>query len=550
MKIRKITALLITAGLVLASLTACGDNSNNDDYVDWNNQQRENQSTDNTSENDNTDVETLPASILPRYEQAINNRDVQALIDCYDPEFIAFMQGVLNIGGSIGGAGSLGDNLGLMMPYLIRGILSENAHITVSLKEVSTDMDSENRATVVYEETLIEHGERTTSEQSMIVRRINGVWYIEEHGGIAPPTAQPDTSQYPVNPEEDFGFRNVDGGVEIISYEGGAIMHIPDTIAGQPVVSIGEAVLIKQGGFDFNDYVTTVIIPNSVRTISENAFRDSRQLRSIILGSGVTSIGSRAFASCGQLTGEIVIPNSVTYLGEMAFRYAKITSVVIGNGLTEIDVGVFWECLYLERVTIGNNVTSIGERAFWECRALKSVVIPDSVTTIGDTAFAVTNRNSAIIQGGGLISVTIANGVTSIGNSAFAGTSIENVVIPNSVTSIGEGAFSGTNLTSIIIPDSVTHIGIGAFAQCKELTSVTLGNGLTTVLSWFVGCSALRTIEVPDNVTSVCLSAFLFGGVTRITYRGVTYGNVDDFKDFLRGSELGGCRYDDCTWCT
>ena len=100
---------------------------------------------------------------------------------------------------------------------------------------------------------------------------------------------------------------------------------------------------------------------------------------------------------------------------------------------------------------------------------IRSIVIEDGVTNIEDWAF-----NSCM----SLASVTIPDSVTSIGVSAFRScVSLDSVTIPDSVTSIGMSAFSGcAALESITIPDSVTSIDAEAFDYCTALTSITILN--------------------------------------------------------------------------
>ena len=274
----------------------------------------------------------------------------------------------------------------------------------------------------------------------------------------------------------------------------------------------------------------------------------------------VTSIGSRAFSLCSDLT-SITIPNNVTNIGKYAFNGCSgLESITIPNSMTSIGDGAFSGCSGLESITIPNSVTSIGEGIFGYCSGLTSIevvsgnakydsrdycnaiietasntlfagckntVIPNSVTSIGDKAFS---GNS------GLTSITIPNSVTSIGQDAFANCSgLTSVIVPSNVTSIGNGAFYGCSLTSVIVPSNVTSIGNNAFSGCSGLTSVTInsnsilsdhntsvkdffgdqveeyiiGNNVTAIGNEKFGhCYHLTSITIPNNVTTIGFGAF------------------------------------------
>ena len=202
------------------------------------------------------------------------------------------------------------------------------------------------------------------------------------------------------------------------------------------------------------------------------AYRSS--IKSIIIKSGVTSIGMGVFAGCSNLT-SVAIPSSVTSIGSFSFYYS----------------------MGLASVTIPSGVTSIGNSAFAYCSGLTNVTIPDSVTSIGNSAFAYCS---------GLTNVTIPDSVTSIGNSSFAYCiGLTSVSIPASVTSIGNEAFSGcTSLTSVSIPASVTSIGNEAFSDCSSLTDVYYGGSM---MDWVAAdgnisgiVSANTTIHFRDDL--------------------------------------------------
>ncbi len=282
---------------------------------------------------------------------------------------------------------------------------------------------------------------------------------------------------------------------------------------------------------NYYNSIKTVVISSGVTSIGSSAFRGCSSLTSIAIPNSVTSIGSSAFYGCSSLKYNTysnakylgnganpyfalieatstditycTINNNTKVIACYAFEYcSSLTSVTIGNGVTSIGRGAFYDCRSLTSVTIPDGVKSIGSSAFSDCSSLTSVTIPDSVTSIGDNAFDGCSS---------LTSITIPDSVTSIGNYAFYNcTSLSSVTIGNGVTSIERAAFSDcSSLTSVTIPDSVTSIGSSAFYHCTSLTSVTIPDSVTSIGgSAFSDCSSLTSINIPDSVTSIGGSAF------------------------------------------
>ena len=110
-------------------------------------------------------------------------------------------------------------------------------------------------------------------------------------------------------------------------------------------------------------------------------------IESVLIHSGVTSIGEFAFAWCESLT-SITIPDSITSIGDYAFYgCSSLTGITIPNSVTSIGKWAFEDCSSLTGITIPNSVTSIGDYAFYGCSGLTSISIPASVTSIGSYAF-------------------------------------------------------------------------------------------------------------------------------------------------------------------
>ncbi len=282
----------------------------------------------------------------------------------------------------------------------------------------------------------------------------------------------------PAVAQAQFYYETNNGAITITGYFGpGGDVTIPATIDGLPVTHIGDNAFASSG-------LTSIVIPNSVTSIGDRAFLFCSGLTSVVIGGGVTSIGGGAFAGCFSLT-SMVIPGSVKSIGGGAFyNCSGMTSVVIGTGVTNIGAAAFQSCSSLTSIVIPDSVTSIGggpyaynSGAFAECSSLTSVVIGKGVTSIADNAFyacpsvtnfAVAADNSAYRSTQGVL---FDKNQTRLLQYPVGSTNTI-YVVPDSVTTISDYAFLyGTNLTSVVIGNLVTNVGFYAFAFCPNLTS-------------------------------------------------------------------------------
>jgi len=315
----------------------------------------------------------------------------------------------------------------------------------------------------------------------------------------------------------------VDSGNPAYSSENGVLfnksktelLQCPTGKTGQYTIS-SSVKSIKVEAF-FLSYLTSVTIPNSVKSIGNRAFDSCSSLKSVKISDGVKSIGDLAFCSCEKLK-SITIPNSVTKIGDGAFLDSYgLTSISVSKENKDYtsENGVLFNKSKTELIqypasktgssyAIPNSVTSIGSFAFCFCEGLKSVNIPNSVKNIGEQAF-----HSCIK----LKSVTIPNSVTSIGYRSFWETAWYNnqpdgliyagkvayyykgnipdntaIVLKPGTKGIADGAFEpeaseedNIGLIGVIIPNSVTNIGEQAFANCSGLKNVTIPKSVVSI---------------------------------------------------------------------
>jgi len=318
---------------------------------------------------------------------------------------------------------------------------------------------------------------------------------------VVPP---PPTSSVP----DGLLYQIIDGKtVSVSGYSGNAtILSIPEKIQGLTVNCI------EFRAFSGNDSLTNIIIPSTVKTISDMSFSTSINFKSITVDSRnlyYTSVDGVLFDKnirtiiaypAGKTTGTYNIPSTVTAVGNNAFFCSNLTNINIPSTVTSIGDSAFSGSQHLTSITVDTRNTfyaSVDGVLF--NKNMKNIIvypagktigtynIPSSVTSIEDYAFVECNN---------LTSVTIPSSITTIGLGAFRFCrNLTSISIPSSVTTIGSGAFWGcVKLTSISIPSSVTTIGHAAFFNCDSLTSVTLS----------------RNTQVGDNV---------FPSSAKITYR-------------------------------
>ena len=259
-----------------------------------------------------------------------------------------------------------------------------------------------------------------------------------------------------------------------------------------------------------NQKLTLYVIPNSVTSIGDSAFYDSRSLSNIVIPNSVTSIGDSAFEGCNSL-GSLVIPNSVINIGKGAFKWCKsLAEVVIPNSVTNIGEFAFCGCSSLAEFVIPNSVTNIGKGTFANCSYLADVVIPDGVTSIGNNAFMSCSSLEYISLPK---SVICLNGNPFLNWNGKLECLSPNFIYEDNILFNKDKSriisFRNQKLTSYVIPDSVTRIEDRAFSRCKSLVEVVIQNSVTSIGDRaFCGCKSLAKVVIPDSVTSIGDSAF------------------------------------------
>lgn len=308
------------------------------------------------------------------------------------------------------------------------------------------------------------------------------------------------------------------------------------------------------------------VIPSTVEVIGYAAFAGCG-FSSFTIPANVTRIEDEAFKECYALTDLYIEdgdkPLAVGYGTSgydqkiSIFYDSPLTKVYFGRDIEMIDPyllnnisGVFAEKQTLSSVTIGERVTEIQDNTFNSCRGLNSIDIPGSVVRIGHSAFEGCGLTGELVIPGSVKEIgdnaflycsgltgelVIPEGVVSIGMQAFSGNEmltgvklpkslkvlgerafaycrgLDNVVIPNGITCIGYDMFNECiALKNVVIPESVVEIRGGAFANCTALEEITIPNGVTILENAFWGCTALKKVSLPGSLVTIGDYAFRY----------------------------------------
>ena len=281
-------------------------------------------------------------------------------------------------------------------------------------------------------------------------------------------------------------------------------------------------------------------------------------------GHPVTGIGVEAFCLYKHLY-YVILPDSVTSIGEWAFKECSLPGVNMGNSVTDIGEMAFFGCESLTSVTLPGSVTSIGGYAFAHCNSLTGVTISAGVTSIGDFAFHTFNEEMTDLVPNDIVTLYVEKGsyaeqyavdnglsyvygvaedermfasgqwiyvvedggatVTEFADEVFTGVlAVPNELDRHPVRRIGEYAFSYCWIAGVTIPEGVTSIGGNAFFSCHELSAVVIPDSVTSIGDEaFYGCEGLYSMVIPAGVTFIGDNAFRYSDAITLIVAGESY---------------------------
>ena len=238
---------------------------------------------------------------------------------------------------------------------------------------------------------------------------------------------------------------------------------------------------IGDKAFAYCSGLRSLTLPDGLTKIGAGIFQNCSSLMSLTIPSSITEVGSNAFDGCSSLNEVryIIHDDLAAYVQrghpdmdfKCPFRYylngKEITSLEIPTGVTSIKKNAFCGCSSLTNLTLPAGITEIGDKAFCICSGLGSLTLPDGITEINSYTFA-TCLN--------LTSLTLSANLTSISLGGFKGCfALKNLTIPSGLTSLSNLHITdiSTTIESVYVSSSVPATA-GSFFDGVDLSNCTL----------------------------------------------------------------------------
>ena len=258
----------------------------------------------------------------------------------------------------------------------------------------------------------------------------------------------------------------------------------------------------------------SLIIPEGVTTIYDNAFRGVQFGGELKLPSTLKHIGNWAFEGC-QFSSELRLPSGLQYIGAAAFLgcrklYGKL---ILPESLIVLSAYAFSGCSQLTgNIVIPQSIKEVQGYCFACCEGLTgTLTLHDGIHTIGEHAFW-----DAPLTG----ELVLPKYLASVEEDAFHATSFSHIVIPEGTERIWAETFSGFgNVADIIeLPESVEEIAGGAFGGCNRISGLKLGKNVSTIgASAFNGCFGIHSFVCEASVPPT-VGEYAFEGVPKESF--------------------------------
>ncbi len=264
---------------------------------------------------------------------------------------------------------------------------------------------------------------------------------------------------------------------------------------------------ISNNAFEGNEKIEKVLIPDSVKMISELAFAGCSHLKTVVFSKNIKEIGQSAFVKCSSLN-NVALPDETVSISELCFL----------------------DCVSLTTLTFGDNLQNISDKALKNTpfETEKKALLTSDKKSVYITSRSGNNKILYLTDGTSITSFEIDNDTDAIASNAFDKVTLSSLTVPSSVRYLSDYTFQGSliasvnlsdskieklssycfyfcgNLTDVSLPEGLKEVGENAFDHATSLSAITLPNSVERIeQNAFNSCTKLTTLNVGNNISFI-----------------------------------------------
>ncbi len=320
------------------------------------------------------------------------------------------------------------------------------------------------------------------------------------------------------------------GSVNYVGFEA-----LPEDLWNAPEEH-GEVIYIDNAAYIYK-YPLTAAEPEvevslrlGTRSVTDYIFDGNSNLTKITIPETVDRIGNFAFKDCPLLTEVVWNPVAIEDVegydaSKLFANGTSLTKITFGENVRMLPDNFLFDCAGITNITLPQSLLTIGENAFSGCDGITVLTIPNSVENLGRLAISNCENLTKVVIGKGLKTFEyycFLNGCPKLAtlewNAVRTDTKtfdlyhttdccsapIENFITGDDVEYIpGQLFWSSQTLSNVVLGNSVKEIGEAAFRGCTALKTLDLPESLTTIGSYALYNTGIESIIVPQNVTNL-----------------------------------------------
>lgn len=257
--------------------------------------------------------------------------------------------------------------------------------------------------------------------------------------------------------------------------------------------------------------IKEISLPGTIKKIANQTFWNCKNLQTVWLGEGISYVSNEMFYNCTALQ-NVSLPNSLQYIGNLAFGVCtSLKSLQLPEALESLGDRVFSGCESLSNIELPESLHAIGPLCFYGCKELSTIKVNSANPYLATDGKAIFNKDKTVLYTAvPVTSYNVPSTVRELRYYAFSNQKdMTSITLPEGLVNISSNAFEFcSKLEQLVIPSTVDSIGENAFYSCSALQQINIPQGIKYLADAVLSGTGIKTLDIPSSVNYIGESAF------------------------------------------